>query len=422
MKDLNTYTLKNGTIVHYIEADRFKTVNFTVNITMPLKRPDVTYNSLILPVLKRGCAKYPITKDLNIYLDDLYGANVSYGIKKRGNYQVLSINFNTVADKYAPEVLPFEKLLIVAGEILFNPLIENNGFKKEYVDREKENLKQYIESIINDKKEYAKLRLINEMYSSEAYGIISSGYVDDLDEINPQSLYAHYKKILKSASFEIFVTGPVNKVFCDEFIKNNFEFHKEEFIYSPTDFGDYRKQIKYVLEDANITQGKLTIGMRTNVTIDSPLYYAMTIMNNLYGGSVHSKLFLNVREKMSLAYYAGSMYDSYKGLILVSSGIEFKNYVVARDEICKQLEDMKAGRITKEEFENGKKYLLDFVRSMKDSQAALVAEHLRGHVLNINFTLDEQLKIIEAITVEKVIAVAKKVALDTVYFLKGLEG
>jgi len=213
MKDLNTYTLKNGTIVHYIEADRFKTVNFTVNITMPLKRPDVTYNSLILPVLKRGCAKYPITKDLNIYLDDLYGANVSYGIKKRGNYQVLSINFNTVADKYAPEVLPFEKLLIVAGEILFNPLIENNGFKKEYVDREKENLKQYIESIINDKKEYAKIRLINEMYSSEAYGIISSGYVDDLDEINPQSLYAHYKKILKSASFEIFVTGPVNKVF-----------------------------------------------------------------------------------------------------------------------------------------------------------------------------------------------------------------
>ena len=183
----------------------------------------------------------------------------------------------------------------------------------------------------------------------------------------------------------------------------------------------YRKQIKYVLEDANITQGKLTIGMRTNVTIDSPLYYAMTIMNNLYGGSVHSKLFLNVREKMSLAYYAGSMYDSYKGLILVSSGIEFKNYDVAINEIFNQLEDIKKANFTDKDIEFSKLAITNAYNSARDSAVAMENFYSSQTLTGRFLTIEEMINNINNVTKDDIIKASKTVVPDTVFFLKGSE-
>ena len=419
MKDIETHQLKNGTYVHYISADRFKNVNFTVNITVPIKRPDVTFNTLIPAVLRQGSAKFPVTKDLNIYLDDLYGANISYGIKKRGNYQVIVINFNTISDRYAPNSKPFDKLLKLAAEILFNPLVKDNAFDNEYVNREKENLRQYIESVINDKREYAKIKLINEMFSKEDYGIFSNGYVEELDQITPENLYSYYKKLISEGLWEIFVTGPVNVEECNNFINSYFNFEKNVFNYSPADFGKYSNEIRKIEEAADVTQGKLSIGMRTNVTINSPLYFAMIVMNNLYGGSVHSKLFLNVREKMSLAYYASSAYDAYKGFILINSGIEFSNYEIALKEILKQLDDVKSGIFTEQDIKFSKLSIINAYNSVKDSAVAMENFYSSQTLTKTFLTIEEIIDRINKVTKDDIIKAANTVTPDTVFFLKG---
>ncbi len=419
MKDVSTYKLSNGINVHYINADRFKNVNFTINITLPLKRPDVTYNALLPAVLRRGCYKIPDTKALNIYLDDLYGANISYAVKKRGDYQIIALNFNTIADKYAPETMPFKKLLELSYEIIFNPLVSDNSFSGEYVNREKENLKQYIESVVNDKREYAKLKLIQEMYRSENFGIFSNGYIEDLELITPKNLYEHYKKIISDAEWEIFITGPVDTNYCDEFLKTHYNFNKNKFTYSPTLFGDYKNAVNYISEKADITQGKLSIGFRTEITNESPLYYAMIVMNNLYGGSVHSKLFLNVREKMSLAYYAGSSYDAYKGLILVNSGIEFKNYNIAVEEIFKQLEDVKKGIFTDNDINFSKLSIINAYNSIKDSAISMENFYSSQTLTKKSLTIDDVIEKIRSVSKDDIIKVATTVRADTVFFLKG---
>ena len=421
MKHIQTSTLNNGINVHYIKDDKFKNVNFTVNITVPLKRPDVTFNALLPAVLRRGCKKIPETKELNIYLDELYGSNISYGVKKRGDYQVIVLNFNTIADKYAPDTKPFEKLLELSYEIILNPLITNNAFSENYVNREKENLKQYIESIINDKREYAKLKLIQEMYSSETFGVFSNGYVEDLKLITPESLYEHYKKLISEAHWEFFVTGPVNIDYCKNYLEKHYNFKLNKFIYSKTKFGEYKNDINYISESADITQGKLSIGLRTEITNYSPLYYAMIIMNNLYGGSVHSKLFLNVREKMSLAYYAGSSYDAYKGLILVNSGIEFDNYKITLKEIFKQLDDVKNGCFSDKDIEFSKLSLTNAYNSIKDSAISIENFYSSQSMMGISISIDEFIEKINNVQREDIIKAASTVKPDTVFFLKGRE-
>ncbi len=421
MKDLQTYRLNNGINVHYIKSEKFKNANFTVNITVPLKRPDVTFNALLPAVLRRGCNKFPETKELNIYLDELYGSNISYGIKKRGNYQVIVINFNTIADKYAPDLKPFEKILDLSREMLLNPLVTNGAFSDNYVNREKENLKQYIESIINDKREYAKLKLIQEMYNSETFGIFSNGYVEDLEKVTSKTLFDYYKKLIHDAHWEIFITGPVDINYCISFLEEHYKFEKNTFLYSNTDFGKYRKEINYISESSDVTQGKLSIGLRTEITNYSPLYYAMVIMNNLYGGSVHSKLFLNVREKLSLAYYAGSSYDAYKGLILVNSGIEFDNYEIALKEIFKQLDDVKNGLFTDKDIEYSKLSVINAYNSIKDSAISMENFYSSQSFIKKPLTIDEFVERINDVQKDDIIKAALTVSPDTVFFLKGRE-
>lgn len=421
MKDLQTYKLNNGINVHYIAADKFKNVNFTVNITVPLKRPDVTFNALLPAVLRRGCKMIPETRKLNIYLDELYGSNISYAVKKRGDYQVIVLNFNTIADKYAPDTKPFEKLLSLSSEIIFNPLVTNNAFCEDYVAREKENLKQYIESIINDKREYAKLKLIQEMYKSETFGIFSNGYVDDLEQITSESLFEHYKKVISDAHWEFFVTGPVDIDYCKNYLEEHYNFHKNKFLYTPTQFGIYKNDINYISEKSDVTQGKLSIGLRTEINNYSPLYYAMIVMNNLYGGSVHSKLFLNVREKMSLAYYASSSYDSYKGLILINSGIEFDKYEIALQEIFKQLEDMKNGYFSDEDIKFSKLSIINAYNSIKDSAISMENFYSSQSFAQQPVTIDEFIEKINNVKKEDIIKAALTVKPDTVFFLKGRE-
>ena len=413
-------TVKDGINLYFVKDDKFKTAALTLSFVRPLKKDEVTKNSLIPAIIRRGCEKYPDTRKLNLYLDSLYGAEFTSGVRKKGEVQMITFKFKTVADIYAGDVLPFDKLISLMKEAIFNPLTENGGFKDDFVEREKENLKQMIESIVNDKKEYAKKRLIEEMYKDSPYGIFEYGYTEDLNAITSKNLFEHYENVLKTSRINIFVTGAFDEKCVTDRISEIFE----GISVNPVKINDIEKdiinnEITTIEEEAPVTQGKLSMGFKTNITSDSPLYIPMLLANNLYGGSVHSKLFLNVREKMSLAYYAGSSYSSFKGLVNVNCGIEFDKYEVTVKEVLNQLEEMKKGNFTEEELNFSKLAICSTYNSLADSMAATEDFFNSQTIMNTKYTIEEYIEKVKATTKEQVIEAAKKIIPDTVFFLKG---
>lgn len=420
---MQTVNIKNGVNIHFIEGDRFKTSLLTFNFTRPLKNPDASYNALIPAVLRRGCNRYPKTAYLNTYLDDLYGANASYAVKKKGANQIISIRFSTICDSIVPDLKPFSKLCALAKQMIFNPYLPNDEyFESEYVEREKTNLIQFIQSVINDKKEYAKKRLLEEMYKGETFGIFEFGDIDVIKNITAESLYDYYKKLLSESIVDIFVSGKCDKEYITDIIKEAFEeTNGNASEYAKEPFGKYPEKINYISETSDITQGKLSIGFKTEITAGSDLYYAMTVFNNLFGGSAHSKLFLNVREKMSLAYYANSGYDGHRGLVVVNCGIEFDKYEVTLSEVLKQLEEIKNGNFTDDELTASLLAITGSYTAAKDSMAIMEEFCFGGIVSGLNNSLEDSVKKINSVTKEDVIAAAKTVVPDTVFFLKGDE-
>ncbi|MBQ2897061.1 MAG: insulinase family protein [Clostridia bacterium] len=420
---MQTVNIKNGVNIHFIEGERFKTSLLTFNFSRPLQNPEASYNALIPAVLRRGCNRYPKSSYLNTYLDDLYGASASYAVKKKGANQVVSMRFSTICDSMAPDLKPFSKLCALAKQMIFNPYLPNDEFfDTDYVEREKINLIQFIESVINDKKEYAKKRLIEEMYKDETFGIFEFGSIDDIKKITAKELYEYYKKLLSSSTVDIFVSGKCDKEYITDVIKEAFEeIEVSSSGYTNKPFGKYNEDVKYISETSDITQGKLSIGFKTEVTANHNLYFAMAVFNNLFGGSPHSKLFLNVREKLSLAYYANSGYDGHRGLVIVNCGIEFDKYEITLKEVLKQLDDIKSGSFTDEEISASILAITGSHNAAKDSMSVMEEFCFGGIVSGLNMSLEDSVKKINAVTRQDIIDAAKTVVLDTVFFLKGDE-
>ena len=311
---------KKGITFYFLNDSKFKTASLKISFVRPLLKSEVTLNSLIPAIIRRGSEKHPDTKELNIYLDYLCGAEFTSGVRKKGENQLITFSYKTVSDKFFKEEKPFLQLIDLMEETLFNPLVADNGFKKEYVDREKENLDQMIKSVVNDKREYAKKRLIESMYDNCPYGLFEYGYSDDLKNINETNLFKHYLKVISESEIKVFVSGNFDK---NEVLQKLTEiFGNKEVTPICVTFPEkdsYKEKYDIITEEDDVTQGKLVIGFKTNVTTDSSLYFPMLVANNLFGGSVHSKLFTVVREKMSLAYYAGSSFSAFKGFISFKS-------------------------------------------------------------------------------------------------------
>ena len=411
-------TIGEGVTLHVIPETKFKTTNLTVTLLRPLCKEEATKNSLIPSVLRRGCRKYPTTKALNLYLDELYGASFAYGVKKQGAYQRISLHFKTVADRYA-DGAPFSSLVTLATDILFDPLAQNDSFDAEVVAREKDNLREYIESIANDKKEYAKNRLAEEMFKGDPYSIFEYGRIEDLESIDARNLYAHFKKVLSESTVHIFLTGEADENAVANTLRAAFDTSLRKTRPALCVTVKQPGEVRVVEETQAVTQGKLAIGYIAPVLRTDPGYYAMMVFCNLFGGAPHSKLFLNVREKLSLAYYASSVYDSFKGVLAVHCGIESKNYEVTRQEIAKQLTAMQQGDFTEEEVQFSVLALCNMYESAKDSADAMEAFYAGQMLLGTDDSIDSVIESLQKVTKQQVVDAAKGITLDTVYFLKG---
>lgn len=418
---MKTQSICKGVDFHSIDAPKFKTNLITVYFNIPLKRETVTSAALLPAVLKRGTEKYPTMKELSRRLDDMYAASVSAGVRMKGDGEVLYFSIGYVADRFFEKGLT-EKAAEFLHDFIFSPLTENGAFNRDYVDGEKVNLKNAIQGLVNDKRAYTEFKCREEMFDGEGYGMFEAGYEEDLSDITPESLYEFYLDVIKNAKADVFFSGTADEE-TENTVKSIFakalEPRKAEYV--KTIAAEFKgDEVREIEEEADVSQSKLCIGMRCGVAADSPKYPALVVANCIFGGSAFSKLFMNVREKLSLCYYAAARYVMTKSVMTVSSGIQTENYQAAYDEIMNQFKDMQDGNISDFEIESAKKYLCTAYNSINDSLRGTEDYYLTQAMLGSNRSIDELLNLTSKVTVDEIAEVMKNTKPDVVYFLKGV--
>jgi len=417
----NEKEIKKGIKLHEIQTDKFKTNLIAVFLSMPITKENVTKNSLISAVLRRGSKNMPTQAQISQELEEMYGASFDCGLDKTGDNHILKFYLESVNDNFLPQTdenmlkTSIEKLL----EIVFNPLIENGAFKEEYIKQEKENVKRIIEGKPDNKARYAFDRCIEEMYKDKPYGLYKYGYIEDLEKITRQDLYNYYQTMISECKIDIFVSGNINEVESiveqNENIKKLQEREPNYKINSLESKEDVQE--KEVIEEMDVTQGKITIGLDLHLEDEKQKYSAM-LYNAILGGTANSKMFQEVREKASLAYTAGSSYVRYKSNVFIKCGIEIKNYEKAMDIIRKQLEDMKNGVFTEDDIENAKKGIISGIKAIDDEQDTQITYFFGQELTGNNTSLDQYMENVQKVSKDDIIKVAKSVSINTVYFLK----
>ncbi len=418
---MQTKNICGGVDLRILKETKFKTNTLSIFFHIPLKRETVTKAALLSSVLKRGCEKYPKTMDIAKHLTDLYSSTLSTGVRPKGDGEVLYFSMSYIADEYIGENLT-GKIAEFMAEFVFSPLVKDGGFLPEYVDGEKVNLKNTIQGLINDKKDYADVKCREAMFGKDGYGMFEAGYVEDLDDITPQNLYEFYLDVITNAKVDIFAGGTVTddaqKQICD-IIVPKLPARAGGYIKTETAVSN-RAEIQYITEEIDVKQSKLSMGFCCDVDAASDDYYALMLGNCIFGGSPVSKLFLNVREKLSLAYYAACRTDRLKSVMLVSSGIETENYQVALNEIMAQFKKMQQGDITEAELDAAKKYFSNGLPALKDSLKTIEDYYLSQAILGKEQSIDELIEKLMDVTIPEIQAVMQKVKPDTVFFLKGI--
>ena len=409
----------NGISVYNIKSQRFKTNTINIFYQDNLNRDSVAYNALFPSVLRRGSESYPDLRSINLHLEELYGAIFDCGIVKKGERQIIHFYFEYVADKYSfNNSNNFKSGVDFLLDIIYNPALENGRFITQYVEQEKNNLKMLIEGRTNDKLNYALERCYEVMCEGEPFGLYEYGTTAQIDAINTQDLYEHYQKAVSTLPAIVFITGEITEQDLN-YLKDRLSMVKRGAVKGllQSVVKKYVKDTKYFDEKMDVNQAKLSLGFRTHVTPKENDYYALMVYNGILGGGMHSKLFQNVREKAGLAYYIFAGLEKFKGLMIIGSGIDIKNKQVAMDIIMKQLESIKNGDISQYEFESTIKSLETGVHSLKDSQLQVVDFYLSQIISDTHDTLEGLLQKLKRVTKKDVVEVAKKLQLDTVYFL-----
>lgn len=411
--------LSNGINIYIHSTTKFKTTTFGLFIHQNLQKDIATKTALLPFVLKRGSESFPTSRKLNLYLENLYGANMGGDILKRGETHIMQFFLTLPNEKYLDsEESLNDKCLYAFKEMILNPVKEGSGFKQTYVNQEKDVLKRNIESLYNDKFNYAVERCFQEMCKDEPFNIYKYGNIADLEAIDNINLYDYYSECLAHCPIDIFVLGDVNEEEIFNKLEEYFNFERsQEIILKKPEIKKEIKEVKYIEEKQDVYQSKLSMGFRTNTVYGDKDYYALMVYNGILGGGAHSKLFQNVREKASIAYYIFSRIEKTKGLMLIASGIDFINYEKALDIINQQLDDIRNGKISDYEFDSTVKLIVNSLKESADSPAAIISLYLDGIINNIKETTDDMIQKVENVTKEDVINVAQKIQLDTVYFL-----
>lgn len=408
-------------------TDKFKTGLLSVTLTVPLRREDATAGALIPEVLYRGSKNYPDMERLSAATDGLYGASLGPAVRQRGESQCVSFLCSVIDDRYALDGgAVLEPAAALMGEVLLDPAVEHGVFRPDYVKSEGANLADRIRARVNDKRSWSIFRLIQEMCGQEAYAVDKLGDAEEALSATPEGLWADYQALLGRAKVTFYYGGSARPERVEDTVRRAF---------APLISGrrapvecavpaDPQGPVRTVTDELDVTQGKLAMGFRTGgVTMDSPDYPALLVCNALYGGSANSRLFLHVREKLSLCYYASSLIDKLKGLLVVSSGVEFGDFDRAQEAILAQLDELRAGRFTDDERNAAIRTVVNSLRGRLDSQGQMEDDCVTRLVYGVQPDDGGALiQSVERVTAEDIARAAQRIQLDTVYRLTGKEG
>ena len=420
--ELTRSELLPGVFLTHLRSDKFKTACMSVNLLTQLRRETAAMNALIPPVLRRGTNRYGDMEQISRRLDELYGAAVEPVVRKLGEIQCLGF----FASFPEPDFLPGKEDLLgevsaLMGEMLLAPNTRGGLRLPQYVDSEKEKLVDLIRSRVNDKRMYALQRCIEEMCCCEDFAVSRLGTLEEAESIHYKKLTKHYRELIRTSPVELFYCGraghrQVERAWRDALVgmpRGEIDYE----IGTDLRMNALQEEVRFCEEHMDVTQGKLVLGFRLGECMEDPDIPAIRVFNAVYGSGATSKLFLNVREKLSLCYYASSAVVIRKGLLLVSSGVAFENFEAARDEILAQLEAVKKGEITDEELDWAKRSVASDLRALTDSPGDLEGFWLSQASAGLDYGPTELAALVEEVTKERVAAIAKSVECDLIYFL-----
>jgi len=419
---IQTIHLTAGVTLLHCPDSRFKKGAISIQLLRPMTMEESAMNALLPAVLLRGTVNSPDLRAITERLDDLYGASIGTLVRRIGDYQTVGLYLSFIEDRFA---LNGDKVLApmigFLQETMLQPLLENGVFSADFVESEKKNLISTIESELNDKRAYAAGKLLRQMCRGDSFAVPRLGSIETVEIITPQSLFAHYKEILQTSPVQLCYVGAAEPEEVSRLLMplarslaSRVQPLPEQTRFVPME------QKAEITEEMDIQQSKLSMGFTCGITNREADFAAMQVFNCVYGAGMTSKLFVNVRERLSLCYYANSAYYGSKGIVTVSSGIDLEQYETAKAEILEQLRQCQLGNISEQELSAAKNAIVSSLRSTPDSPGALEGFYGTAELSGMLWDIPEYIAHIQAVTAEDVARVAKTLELHTVFLLKGV--
>lgn len=404
----------------YVPANDFKTSLITVSLLVP-RNINLAENIIIPKYLTYSSKDYPSPASLSAKLENLYGAITGGAVIRRGESSKIELSATCINNKFAldGEDISCQALELVLN-LLFNPCQDGEKFEKEKFELMKRLKIEDIESEINDKRQYALTRMIETMCQDEVFGIPKSEILEDMRNCDEVSAFKAWKELLKNATVQVNLVGAFDEEKSEALVEKYFSSVEREPLENETVFVETAEDVTEVTEEMDINQSKLVIGYRSGMKSKNDDFYAEQMMVDIFGGGPYSRLFMNVREKLSLCYYCSARLFREKGIIVIQSGIEKENKQKAFDEIAKQLEIMKKGEFEEADFIASKTAICDSLRGVCDTPDG-IDSFLSTKIDEEIISIDEIIENYEKVTREDIIKAANKMSLDTVYMLAGKE-
>ena len=417
---IETKNLLPGVVLRHCRDTRFKQGCLSFQLVRQMDRAEAAMNALLPSVLLRGTKNCPNLRTITEHLDELYGASVSALVRRTGDYQTTGVYCGFMDDRFAlPGDQVLRPMLAFLEELLLESPLEDGAFLSSFVESEKKNLIATIESERNDKRAYANSQLLNILCAGDSFALPRLGETEDVAAITPRALYSHYRKILRESPIEIFYVGSGEMDQVAELLMPLLSRLDRDVRPLPPQTTLTPGEKRDVVETMDVAQGKLCMGFTVPITNRCEEFAAMQVLNVLYGSGMTSKLFQNVREKLSLCYSVGSGYYGTKGIVLVSAGIDFDKEELTRSEILRQLEICREGGITESELRSAKEALLSSLRGTHDSPGAIEGFYSTAAMGGLIYSYADYMQAVEAVTIADAVACAHKMELHSTYFLKG---
>lgn len=419
---LNREKIAHNVYFSSVTDARYKTNRISVNLIMPLERKTATANALLCAVLRKCSREYKTFTEINERLCDLYGAYLDSDVLKIGENQGISLFVTAIDDRYALGKEPVtEQAARLLCSLLLSPAIRDGAFPDEVIKVEKQVLIDQIESEINEKRSYAIMQCSKHMCADERFAVPRYGYKEDVPSITGEVLADAYRELMENATVEVFFAGCGDPAAAKQIFEEAFgQIKRTSSFTMTTDVRHEVEAVKEVTEHMDIAQSKLVLGFRAGASVaDEQKSLVAFLASAVYGATPTSKLFRNVREKLSLCYYCAARYDRYKGIVMVDCGIEAANMQKARDEIVRQLDEMKNGGITDEELTNAVLAIKNGYNAVFDSTKSVETYYLGQIFAGTARDPEEVAAQLERVTVQDLAQAAQHIQLDTVYFLTG---